>query len=307
MGVFSKPEVTILKESSDAKKYLEKLESLQNEVPEGTALFDKLAKEIMITKAGIAGEDSILFELKNSGMDLVVLHDLYIESEDGNSAQIDYLVITPYANFIIECKNLFGNIQIDNRGNFIRTIQYGRNTIREGIYSPITQNARHMQVLKQCKAATKGVIMRAIFNANFEKYNIPLVVLANAKTVVNDRYAPKEVKNKVIRADQLIRVLKDTKTDVKSSKSEMIDIGEKFLALNQENRKEYIKKFEAMKEEYTAGVQAQPQAANPQIDKKICPRCGRELILRTARKGANAGMQFYGCSGFPSCRYTEKV
>ncbi len=39
MGVFSKPEVTILKESSDAKKYLEKLESLQNEVPEGTALF----------------------------------------------------------------------------------------------------------------------------------------------------------------------------------------------------------------------------------------------------------------------------
>lgn len=36
----------------------------------------------------------------------------------------------------------------------------------------------------------------------------------------------------------------------------------------------------------------------------ICPRCNSELILRTAKRGTNAGMQFYGCSGFPRCRYT---
>ena len=39
----------------------------------------KIAKEIAVVKAGIIGEDNILFELKNSGMDMVVLHDLYIE------------------------------------------------------------------------------------------------------------------------------------------------------------------------------------------------------------------------------------
>lgn len=40
---------------------------------------------------------------------------------------------------------------------------------------------------------------------------------------------------------------------------------------------------------------------------KLCPLCGGKLVLRTARKGANAGNQFYGCSNFPKCRYTGKV
>ena len=34
-----------------------------------------------------------------------------------------------------------------------------------------------------------------------------------------------------------------------------------------------------------------------------CPRCGAPLVLRTAKKGRNAGSQFYGCSTFPACRY----
>ena len=39
----------------------------------------------------------------------------------------------------------------------------------------------------------------------------------------------------------------------------------------------------------------------------VCPRCGGNLILRTARKGENAGNQFYGCSNFPKCRYVENL
>ena len=92
MGLFSKPEVIILKESNDAREYLTQLEELSKKAS-GEAL-KLIEKEILITKAGIVGEDNILFELKNSGMDLVVLHDLYLETSDGNSAQIDFLVIT---------------------------------------------------------------------------------------------------------------------------------------------------------------------------------------------------------------------
>ena len=36
-----------------------------------------------------------------------------------------------------------------------------------------------------------------------------------------------------------------------------------------------------------------------------CTRCGSELILRTAKKGPNAGGKFYGCASFPKCRYTQ--
>ncbi|MCR5546086.1 MAG: Arm DNA-binding domain-containing protein [Lachnospiraceae bacterium] len=39
----------------------------------------------------------------------------------------------------------------------------------------------------------------------------------------------------------------------------------------------------------------------------VCPKCGSALVLRTAKKGANAGNQFYGCSGYPKCRYIQNM
>tara|TARA_B100001059_G_scaffold53555_1_gene47823 strand:- start:66628 stop:67512 length:885 start_codon:yes stop_codon:yes gene_type:complete len=36
-----------------------------------------------------------------------------------------------------------------------------------------------------------------------------------------------------------------------------------------------------------------------------CPVCSSDMVLRTAKKGQNAGNQFYGCSRYPSCRGTK--
>lgn len=36
-----------------------------------------------------------------------------------------------------------------------------------------------------------------------------------------------------------------------------------------------------------------------------CPSCQKPLRIMTARKGANAGKQFVGCSGYPNCKYTS--
>ncbi|HWU39979.1 MAG TPA: four helix bundle suffix domain-containing protein, partial [Candidatus Acidoferrum sp.] len=33
-----------------------------------------------------------------------------------------------------------------------------------------------------------------------------------------------------------------------------------------------------------------------------CPLCGKPMALRTARKGNKAGLQFWGCSGYPKCK-----
>ena len=37
-----------------------------------------------------------------------------------------------------------------------------------------------------------------------------------------------------------------------------------------------------------------------------CPKCGGEMILRTAKSGANQGGKFWGCSNFPRCRGVVK-
>lgn len=34
----------------------------------------------------------------------------------------------------------------------------------------------------------------------------------------------------------------------------------------------------------------------------LCPLCASPMILRTARRGAHAGTQFYGCSRYPACK-----
>ena len=70
---------------------------------------------------------------------------------------------------------------------------------KEGIYSPITQNERHMEVLKECKSEEWNAVMGAMVIMSFSSFHKSLVVLENEKTYLNDRYAKKEVKEQVIR------------------------------------------------------------------------------------------------------------
>lgn len=47
---------------------------------------------------------------------------------------------------------------------------------------------------------------------------------------------------------------------------------------------------------------AAPQAAKTAAPS--CPRCAQPMVQRTARKGINAGQEFWGCSDYPRCRGT---
>lgn len=48
---------------------------------------------------------------------------------------------------------------------------------------------------------------------------------------------------------------------------------------------------------------AAPKLATPQPNATpACPTCGRGMVKRTAKKGANAGNEFWGCSNYPQCR-----
>jgi restriction system protein len=65
-----------------------------------------------------------------------------------------------------------------------------------------------------------------------------------------------------------------------------------------------------------ASVQTRPMATatrptatipSPTATKRSCPKCGGELVLRTAKRGPNAGGQFWGCSNYPKCRQTVPI
>lgn len=48
-------------------------------------------------------------------------------------------------------------------------------------------------------------------------------------------------------------------------------------------------------------------ALQPPLAAAICPRCGNSLVLRTARQGAHIGQPFYGCTAYPSCKFTRDI
>lgn len=38
-----------------------------------------------------------------------------------------------------------------------------------------------------------------------------------------------------------------------------------------------------------------------------CPLCAKPMARRTAKRGANAGSEFWGCTGYPACRGTRPI
>lgn len=246
MALFNKLNTPIfLKEESDTTQYINRLKELQDKAT--GKVKDDIAREINLANYGEIGEKNIAFELKNSGMPMYIIHDLHLEFED-LSAQIDYVVVTRKLVFFIECKNLFGNIDIDNQGNFVRNYSWNGKTVKEGIYSPITQNQRHLEVYKQLNRSNKkNFIMRFGFEKGFDSFHKSIVVLANPKTVLNAKYAKKEVKDKVIRADQLIAYIKNAEKQSKefaSSEKGMKEWAEGLLAYHTPSQSDYAQKYE---------------------------------------------------------------
>ena len=43
------------------------------------------------------------------------------------------------------------------------------------------------------------------------------------------------------------------------------------------------------------------------LDEPRCPKCGERMVLRKARKGLDAGSEFWGCFRFPGCSGVRKI
>lgn len=138
---------------------------------------------------------------------MYILHNINFEY-NGKSAQIDFVVITARCTYFIECKNYLGNITINNKGDFVREYIKNNRKVVEGVYNPITQSKRHIEIIKEKSYDNANFIYKLNFEKNFNSFHDYIVVMANPKTIINDKYAPKEVKERLVKADQIIECLK---------------------------------------------------------------------------------------------------
>lgn len=206
MEIFNRFRDTVfLKEDSSLEKQLEDLKSIRNQINNT----EEIDKDIKYMEYGIQGEKEIAFELKNAHIGMYVLHDVTFEYE-GNRAQIDYLIFSRGCFYIVECKNLYGNITVDSNGQFYRESEYDGKKIKESIYSPYTQAVRHQDIMKKVWSSHHGKVDNFLFGNRLEKdWFKPIVVLSNSKSILNIKYAPKEIRNNILRADQLVNYIKN--------------------------------------------------------------------------------------------------
>lgn len=188
------------KEFSESPQNITQLQSLLEDTS-GTIDKKRVENDLKLFKIGLIGESNVNYELKNSMLPMICFHDVRLQVED-YTAQFDFIVVTHSVIYVIETKKLYGDIEVNDSGAFIRKItnKYGKVIKREGMYSPVTQSERHCRILKKM-LTDQGLIKRTPVK--------PIVVLANPKSIIDKKRAPQAVQDLIIKSDQLVNYLSE--------------------------------------------------------------------------------------------------
>lgn len=239
------------KEDSDLQDKYDALSRLNNEYPDN----DDLLFELYMVKKGLEGENEIAYQLKKANIGMYVLRDIKAKYED-LSAQIDYVVLTPFCTYYIECKNLVGNIIVNEKGDFIRELYINGKTIKKGMYSPFRQVEAQREVLRKIWESRAGILNKFFFSKDFNKYRRVLVVASNKETILDTKDAPNDMKYKILRADSLVRQIEydyehREKKDPLMSKKVLEEAAESYIEISYKEKIDY---YEFYKSKYCSNI-----------------------------------------------------
>ena len=209
--------------------------------------------------------------------DAFILHDVLIKVSDTHTSQIDLIIIGSRGIYVGEVK-LYQDAKI--YGNTKKSQwSYYKNGRQYEIYSPVMQNARHIEYLKEFLKDFGDLPFYSVVAMFCEDFRISGVL--DGKTVLC---------NTLPAMDRGLNLL--------ASKNPVV--------LNDEKRQEI---FELIKDRQIVGREARTEHKRNVIaykntveemkKQRICPYCKSELVLRSGKNG-----EFYGCKNFPKCRYT---
>lgn len=231
------------KKNSDLQDKYDALRKLNEEFPNN----EKILNELLIVKNGLHGEDEISYQLNKSHIGMYVLRDIKLKYED-LTAQIDYVIITSAFIYYIECKNLIGNIIVNEKGDFIREYTINGNKIKKGMYSPLRQVEAQREVVRKIWESRSSKFSKLIASKHFDYYRKVLVVAANHDTILDTSKAPNDIKYKVLKVDSLIRQLEYDFNHRKNgeylySKKEMEEIAKSYCNLSLNDDVDYYEYY----------------------------------------------------------------
>ena len=267
------------------------------------------------------------------------LFNIYIPKENGETTEIDVLMICKKGLFVFESKNYSGWIfGSENQKNWYQTLPTGRGrSHKEHFYNPIMQNRSHIKYLKAFlgeqvpmrsiivfsdRCTLKSVQIRSNDISVINRYNVSSVISGICNQIPNDLLTDNditEIYNKLYPYTQVNEIAKMQHVanihnnlnpqpiqQVKETPTPVISQTEPETVIEQPAA--VVTETITTTEEKTITENIEPTTADTTEQQILkCPKCNGDLILRTATRGANAGQQFYGCSNYPKCKYIQSI
>ena len=210
--------------------------------------------------------------------DALVMHDVLIDGADDFTSQIDLILIASKGVFVVEVK-LFNDAKIYGDVNKSKWYYYKHGHKYE-IYSPVKQNSRHIEYLKEFLKDFGELPFFSVITMFCDDFRISgefdgKTVLCNTLPAMDRGLKLLASKNPVVLSDEkrqeIFEFIKDRQI-----------VGREARAEHKRDVIAYKNTVEEMKKQ------------------RICPYCKSELVLRNGKNG-----EFYGCKSFPKCRYTS--
>ena len=222
-----------------------------------------------------------------AGHNVISMCDVYLPWPDGRTAQIDQIIIADSGIYVLEVKNYKGWIFGNERNQYwtqVLTTGIRGESIKNRLYNPIKQNATHISCIRR----------------NIRDYTVlihSVIVFSDESEFKDVTYYSSDIY--VVYQSRLKSTLRDIDAQYKGILSdEDIERISAKLAMDASS---------ADKGNHVQKVHASQDIRRDREARGVCPRCGANLVERTAKSGPNAGSRFLGCSRYPECRYTRNI
>lgn len=226
---------------------------------------------------GESGERTVSSYLEDLPFDdYMVFNDLLIRDRN-YTTQIDHIVISRFGVFVLETKNIHGKVYGSGDKEFWSQYlpdwgykRYG-STQEYEVRNPLLQNAGHIKSLR-----------RLVFGQDVPIYGIVIFPSETEVRVTTEQ--------PVLKMWEVVPYIKQFREKILSSdqmgdyRSRLLDV----LSTAESDRKYHLE-----------NISRNQDRRNAAIASGRCPLCGGRLVLRNGKYG-----QFWGCSNYPSCKYT---
>lgn len=247
------------------------------------------------------------------------LFNVYIPIENGATTEVDVILLHTSGIYVFESKNYSGWIfGTETQYQWTQSLPAGNGTRKSHFLNPIIQNDVHIRWLKAA-LSPYGEFPYHSFILFSDRCKLKKIQMTSSKAAVIHRSGVRERVRKraaetgfVLDAQQIQQIYEKlypyTQVSEQVKRQHIEQIHKKYAPVKpttpaaMEHTTPKITQIQEPNIQNTAAETAPTSSNSP-----TCPRCGKPLVLRVARSGAHAGQSFWGCSGFPKCRYTQHV